>query len=357
MKKIISLLLAMVIAFSFASTAFAKTVSISLDEKKTVTVTSDEEKVYSFKAPSDGIFVVDAKITKGDMAYIYVEYDGNTVNYQEVFAEDEYTVGMSTVKVYFCAETGKTFKIYVGCHSIWELIPDATSKVSFTLSKYDASEIKLGKNQASKNGDVFLFVPEKTGYYNFRSDAASNVDPMIEVNDINGTVEINCDNGYENDRNFDLTVKLTKGKVYAIVLSFEYYYEDAVAKKYSFTVSYNKKIDVDYINLYYDNNKITLFKGNNEYLYYDVVPTGAAPKAEVAFDVENGNIADINLDEDGNVYLYANKVGKTTLTVSADGFSEEYKVVVYPMLFGAIYGFFMNIYYRIINIFNPNPVF
>ncbi len=349
MKKLLSVLLAIITAFSISVTAFAATEAISVDKKITVTLKQDEEKTYSFKAPSQGIYKMTAKILNNSYAYAQIEHDDNFIDYCGIY-KDADDSSCEKCEMLFCADKGSSFKISVG-NDYWEdSVSEKTAKVEITISKYSATAAKVGKNTVSKDGSTFLFVPDKDGKYNFRSSADKTLDPDIEIYDVNGYINYNNDNGYENDMNFDLTVSLKKGKAYAVVCdNYSADFESEPTKGYSFTISYNKKIDVEKIGFEYyeDGQKIILCKGDDDFYFLSVVPTGASPYADVSVSVSNPKVISTELDKDEDtVYVSADKIGKSTITITdAKGASNEYTIVVLPWFFGFIRDIFSRFFF------------
>ena len=226
MKKVLSIFLAIIMALSVCVTASAASDTINLSEKKTITLNRDEEKIYSFKAPQQGIYKLNAKILTEGWADIDVMFNDNIVTASSVYKDDSENgdeiifESDDSCELYFCAEKGSAIAIrtvfdFFGLESLFEEVEVGQSvKIDITVTKFNAPTAKIGKNAVSKDGDIFLFVPDKSGNYNLRSNADENIDPCIEVNDINGSLAFNDDNGYRDDYNFDLTVNLEKGKAY-----------------------------------------------------------------------------------------------------------------------------------------------
>ena len=380
MKKVLSIFLAIIMAFSVSVTAFAATGTLNLNEKKTVTVNPDVTKTYTFKASEQGIYVLKAKlitdksgvaidIMHGDCyvygTYLAANYETIDDGYGEEYIYNEY---MNEDQLYFCA--GKGYSFTVELYGVTELDDGTVSKkakVELTVEKLDAKTAKLGKNTVSKYGNIFMFVPDKTGLYNFRSNAATVVDPYIEVIGVDGIIDCNHDNGFEDDANFDLTINLKKGKVYMI--NCETYSNDWMemepSKGYTFQIAFNKTIKAEQIGLdwYPDGTTIPMIKGDIDSFYVNVIPTGAVPTSKFTVTSSNEKVAAVVVDEEYNeVIIEAIKVGKTTITVcEANGATAEYTITVSPKIvrvmnniFDRIEGFFMTIYYTIIGWFVPD---
>ncbi len=360
MKKVLSIFLAVIMALSVCVTASAASDTVTLSEKKIITLNRDEEKIYSFKAPQQGIYKLNAGILTGGWADIDVMYNDNIVTSSSVFKadsenEDENILPSdNSCELYFCAEKDsaidiRTFFDYFGLKSLFE---DAevgqTVKIEITVTKLNAPAAKVGNNTVSKDGDIFFFVPDKSGRYNFRSNTGEGIDPCIEINDINGSLAFNDDNGYNDDYNFDLTVNLEKGKAYAFVCSvYSVDPESEATKGYSFTVSYNRKIDVEQIGLdWYENGEdIIMMRGDSEIYYIGVVPTGATPYSDITVSVGNEKIAEAEYDaSDSSIYVQAKRIGKTKITLTdISGVSCEYTVKVLPKFIRSIMEFFDSI--------------
>ena len=358
MKKVLSIFLAILMVLSVCVTASAASDIINLGEKKTITLNKDEEKVYNFKAPQQGIYELTAKIITDGWTEIEVIHNDNVATSSALIkvesGNETFMQLDDNCEMHFCAEKGSVFGInFINNFSILESVLEEadigkTVKIEITITKFNAPAAKVGKNTVSKDGNVFLFVPDKSGKYNFRSNADKAIDPCVEVNDINGSLDFNNDNGYEDDYNFDLTVNLKKGNVYALVCNtFFTDWESEPTKGYNFTVSYNKKIDVEQIGLdWYENGeKIIISKGDSEYFYINIVPTGAIPFSDITVSVENEKIAEAEYDDsDNSICVQAKRIGKTTIKVTdISGLSCEYTIKVIPRFISLIMDFFDSI--------------
>lgn len=364
MKKVISIVLAIIMAFSVSVTAFAATSTVKAGVKKTVTLTADVEKDYQFTAEEKGIYTIKANVLSEEgIVYATVIRRGNEVAFATLVPDGFYTE-WENEELYFCANEGSVFTLdFYAVED--ESLPEKV-KIEFTVSKFDAPEIQLGKNKTAKDGTVFLFVPEKTGYYNFRSAAASNVDPYISVFDVNGSIDFNHDSGLPGDLNFDLSVKLTKDKVYGIECVPDEF-DNSVKKSFNFTVSYNKNIEAEYVDVYdfdYSDDPITsddnivLCKGDTEYFYINVAPYGAVPTTEINMFI-SGNAAYVEqmADDPNEFFVYADRVGKSQVAVLSDNdIGTEINVIVLPRFFGIIRDAFQRVAYFFQAIFNRGDV-
>lgn len=320
MKKIISIFLAVIMAFSISVVAFAaENRAVKLGETVTVNINKgDPEETYSFTADEQGIYVLKTKINSFGPF-------GLSINHNSQFIEKTYVLlnsyfsGYQYDEAYFCAEKDSTFEIsnYFGIDK-----PKYPLNAEFTIEKYDAPTAKIGSNEVKQGGSYFLFVPENSGKYNFRSTAPDTIDPKIEVYDENGLVGENDNNGYKDDDNFDLTLTLEKGRIYGIKCETD--------NGYNFTISYNAEINPDEI-VINDGRVIQLLKGQQYVASVEIIPSGSLPYANYTVKSSNESVASVTVNDDGDLVITSHKKGVAEITLTDEsGVSSKCLVLVVP---------------------------
>ncbi len=354
MKKLSCILLALIIALSLSTVAFAAPESISAGETKSVTLTSGQKKVFTFSVKETAVYSIKAK-AKND-CYVTCEVanveSSKFINICIASLDDEESAYCS-----FPAQKGSMFTLTI-CEGTEYVISDdeddmpaydLPAKAEFTLSKSKLPSVALNGTYKVLSGYTeYQFMPSKSGYYNFRSDCKdAEIDPFIEVSDELGNSFTNDDIGYDGDLNFDLTAYLEKGMIYlvrvmadAVVNDFDdYEFTEPENVNFSFTVKDGSKIRPEM--LIAQDNKITLARNDYDYAGVVLAPSGAvlnfneddviitSSNAKVA-DAENVEFFDNEIHFDINSY---NRFGKTTLTVEIPGgISTEIQVKVVPRI-------------------------
>ena len=359
MKKVLSVFLALVMMLSLATVSFAADNAITVGVKKTVTVSATGGDVFAlkFKAPAKDVYNISFKLLNDsevmcDLYYVLDEegftyVDGCALWYDSELDFD-WNPGESDFN--FGAEKNSNFEIDFSLPTDDEGNVPANAKVEVTITRCNASTLKLGTTKIAATGNMFTYTPDKDGVYNFVSTAKSGVDPYIILADIEGVYYDSDDNGREDDFNFDLSVYLYKGVTYYIEVS--EYERDFAPAAYNMTVSYNKKQVAESIELYSQTgaNSLRIYKGDWDYADMYVVPTGAIYNSGIEAYTENEKVASCEYYEgDGYITVYGNKVGTTKLVVTTpDGTSAELKVKVVP----AFFFFFDNLFYTISEFFS-----
>lgn len=347
MKKIISIILALIMALSVSVVAFAADTNIKLGERTVKTLKDCTDYEFDIAIPSDGVYEIKVELlgygelctafcVEGDDENCIVSY------YMGKYEDDEDNFDSFTQK--FIAEKGNEDVI-----SFYSVYCESSSvKVAITVSKSSATSAALGKNKTEAAEDTYyLFTVTKDGYYNFRSENADKYDPYIFITDSNGIVDSNDDIGYEDDSDFDVTVYLKKGQS-ILVNIVNRGDNDGKYGQISYTISFNKKIDVEALETWWLVDSISLNIGE---VFEDgiiTVPYGAFPTADITAKSSDENVASVEYDsETGCIYIYANGAGTATVTVSAaNGVDYSYDVKVYS----AIETFFRSIIERLIEI-------
>lgn len=320
MKKIISIFLAVIMAFSISVVAFAaENRAVKLGETVTVNINKgDPEETYSFTADEQGIYVLKTKINSFGPFGLSINHNSQCIEKTYVLL-NSYFSGYQYDEAYFCAEKDSTFEIsnYFGIDK-----PKYPLNAEFTIEKYDAPTAKIGSNEVKQGGSYFLFVPENSGKYNFRSTAPDTIDPKIEAYDENGLVGENDNNGYEDDDNFDLTMTLEKGRIYGIKCETD--------NGYNFTISYNADIRPEKI-VINDGRVIQLLKGQQYVASVEIIPSGSLPYANYTVKSSNESVASVTVNDDGDLVITSHKKGVAEITLTDEsGVSSKCLVLVVP---------------------------
>lgn len=364
MKKVLSILLAMVMILSLSSAAFAAGGIVTTDKLHRVDFkNAGDSESYTFVAPSDGIYVLKTEILS---AYGLIsagicrgeDYIDSSVMFAATGIDETDVLGgffdFKSSETYFCAERGQMFTVkfedesYAVDEALSEFDVDfgytsadfIPSAVKFIIEKADVREIEVGGTYTVENGEeMFLFAPDKDGYYNFRSQAESPVDPTIFITRSDGMVKANDDNGYKDDHNFDLTTDFQAGKVYMVECS-TYSYDEEATDSYTFTVSDGSNIKADYLES--DTSYIMVAEGYTNHAYISVVPTGAMADVDT-FNVyvEDESVASAYI-VDGYLEVEGLNTGRTTVTVEDpdSGATLDIPVIVYPQSIQAVIDIF-----------------
>lgn len=206
-----------------------------------------------------------------------------------------------------------------------------TVNAEFTIERSDAPVAKIGSNEVEKGGSYFLFVPENSGKYNFRSIAPDTIDPRIEIYYENGLIGENDNNGYEKDKNFDLTLTLEKGKIYGIKCEAD--------KGYNFLISYNAEIKPEEIVIDGGNRVFQLIKGEQCVASVSVIPNGATAYANYTVKSSNESVASVTIKDDGDLVITSHKKGAAEITLTDEsGASSKCLVLVVPKWMAAAEG-------------------
>lgn len=326
MKKVISVILAIVMTFSISVTVFAENDTVKLNEKNIVSIgIRGNKEFYNFTTAEKGIYVLKAEIIDSGSVKYSVIYNSNSVittRVNQITKQNE---------VLFCAEENSTLSIMV--HDAYldtAVTGDETVTSAFIIEKYDVPTAIIGENKVKDSGTYFSFIPEQSGYYNFHSNAPEGVDPKIEIYDINGLKDENDNSGLKDDKNFDLTANLEKGKVYGIKCE--------ASSGFSYTVSYNKKVGLG--NLIIDNGYIMFerlniadfFVANNHYeVPLTYVPNGAKEYTNLKAESGDENVVSASINSDGNLVLDTHNAlfSTVTITITSDnGLKVDYNILV-----------------------------
>ncbi len=327
-KKILSVLLAVVMMFSFAAVAFAadgetgeigKTYSFKLN--------AYEQREFKFTANKDGFYYADAEIAKNSS----IRLTSDMSSASSISSGNDYLYGMSALYLHKNDE----FMVYVDNSAENIAVRD---EITFTVNYLPDASLKEGKNTVDGALSFFRFTAKKDGLYNFRSSDSGSVDPAVVIytaDKLLWKLGSNDNIGYEGDLNFDLTVPLEADTSYYAVVWCNN--RNAESKPFTVTVSYNRDINAEKISLptsKLSKNTITIFRTEEYCEYVDLVPSGAAYSDKLTVTVGNEKIITAEFINGNALKITALKVGKTTVTIAADsGVQQTYTVIVLPFIF------------------------
>ncbi len=322
MKKLLSILLAVVMMFSISIIAFAAdSTSIEIDKEYTVTL-ENSTKEYTFVAPEDGAYLISASILyKKDSlgtATVTVDKEGETLSYINLFYWDN--TEMDILLDFRCLEDEDVFMATKGSKltvtaeaGMPEYEPDDVRfpEATFTFKITSANnlrEIKIGESYTVKGEEYFIFKPAEDGVI----DIWSHQCPSISVMDIDGNAyygELDSLTGFPADVAFEYEA----GKIYGIYVDSGYDEENNPVDSV-FHVADATTIQPDVIEI----DDITVIWGQDELILADIYPIGSRYNCgELECSIENEKIATVEYDSDLETYvIHGRRPGKTTLTIT-----------------------------------------
>lgn len=325
-RKIICILLALVMAFPLALPAFAQTEeSTDYCASYSFHMTLFETVKYTFTAPEKGIYAFRSDV-------YYAGY-GITLN---IGGELDVLTGPDEPSVegnnYFSLDKNETVEI-MAHRGTWPLSLQPVISFSVDVEYIGNKTIGLGETKISGKSNFYTFVPEKDGYYTFKSEEnksmATNIDfvtgdPWIW----DGMYRLYGDNGDY----YEFRTMLTAGEKYVIFAACG---DDSdETKTCTVNISFEPDMKVDTVSLYsYDDGETILLDtifGLEELLSYS--PHTKKYCSGVTVSVENEKIAEAEIDEDGYLIITTHKKGETMLTlttVTGNQVSYKIKVVSY----------------------------
>lgn len=354
MKKILSVVLAVVMMFSVSIIAFAeKGSSIELDKEYTVTLKNDTAN-YTFTAPEDGAYRLSAsiKFKEKDFGIASVVVGNEEKIFSSIHlyfmdvSEEEDILDFSNFEDddIFMAKKDSDLDVSVeiGLPDSEENITFTETTVTFKITRVqDLKEIKIGESYMANGTEYFIFKPTEDGV----CDIWSYECPNISVMDTYGNMyygSIDTD-GFPADVPF----KYKAGELYGIYVEGSYDKNDKPVDSV-FHVVDGKTISPDVIEL----DDITVIKRTSENVYPEVYPIGSMFNYD-RLDVSVGNeriaTAEYN-PETGSITVYGKHYGKTTLTVTEpiSGTTAEVEVEV----ISRTTNFFRNVFEFIKGIFD-----
>lgn len=334
MKKALSVLLAVVMMWSFSMIAFAAKPVVELGEEYTVE-TGEESIRYSFTVPEDGMYKLSARIEVDGKnlasAEIDVLLDDNYYASVDLFYADNSKLNpdpdsdfnlddfnITEDDDYFVARGGAELTVRISNDAIPfgeenYRIPDST--VLFRITKADKlREIKMGESY-TVNGDkeYFILKPTEDAVYNIWSYGCSYISVMNLKGESDGDFS-------SDDLPADYTFEAKAGEIYGICAEGDrgiepiFYVVDATT------------ISPDVIEL----DDITVVRGEDEYTFVEIYPVGARYNCgSLEVKVGNEKIATAEYDAENEVIVvHGKRLGRTTLTVTEPNFGTTAEVEI-----------------------------
>ena len=340
MKKISSIILALILALSLATTAFADgPESIKPGDTKHIYLEQTEDTSYIFTASSTGAYKLSVEMENNGFASFEI-YNFENSEEDLYFASVDSELSEAFV---FPASKGSSFEIDIyeasGAEEFDDDYYDTESEITITLEKINAPSISVGNTyKVTEDSAYYLFTPSKSGNYNFRSSADSTrFDPIISTYDEYAySNSYNDDIGYDGNYNFDLSAYYEKGELYLVAVDTVFFEdEDYDNINYSFKVSSADNIKPEYITVY-DSDSISMAKRDYTYISGAVIPSGSRVNIDyddISVYSSNPRVADVTYTDiyDGEIEVEVTsyKLGKTTITFElANGEKTEIKVKV-----------------------------
>lgn len=360
MKKILSIVLAVVMMFSASMIAFAADGStLELGKDYTVTV-KDNAVTYTFIAPEDGAYSVSASIAQDHdcEAYITIENDEflfSEINlyYYSPTDEDDFSYSNVSSNDVFMVKGGTEVTVSVNAGSPYYDIDESElteATVSFKIEiANDLREIKIGESYITNGGEYFLFKPTEDGF----CDIWSHSCPYISVMTIDGDITSASQDFYTGFP-ADLPFYYEAGKIYGI-------YVDSNYDKSGNPIDSEFNV-VDALTIYPDvieAEDVTVVWGKDAYVDVEVYPLGSVFNCG-AIDCQVGNekIATVEFDPLTESYVvHGKRPGTTTLTITetASGVTAEVEVEVITRttnFFRTVFNFISGIFDFISGLFN-----
>lgn len=323
MKKLLSIVLAVVMMFSISMIAFAAdSTSIELDKEYTVTLKADEAN-YTFIAPEDGAYVISASLKANDddfgFATVSVGDEDNIVSSIYLYyingLEDEdglFDVAELNDKDLFMAK--KDAPLTVSVNTSFPYVEDDSIEYSDTTVTFkitsvnDLREIKIGESYTVLGDEYFIFKPTEDGI----ADIWSHQCQSISIMDTDGNI-------YYGDKDFltgfpaDVAFEYEAGKIYGVYVESDYN-DEGESIDSIFHVVDAKTVRPDVIEM----DDITVIWGQDEFLWADIYPLGSIYNCgEFEYSIENEKIATVEYDSESESYvIHGRRPGKTTLTVT-----------------------------------------
>ena len=305
MKKVLSIILALIMAFTIALPAFATNEQqVELGNRTNISVRNEVKDVV-FTPSKDGFYMLTVDGVGGnldDVSYMLSFNNTETWNEKEEIWEYRFVgeEGKSAVATFDAGNAGYTVSVLF-------------EEVLFETLNEGKNSVKIGPEER-----FFKFVPEKSGYYNFASECSEVV--AFEILDADELNDFNMGNGYE--AGFDWTVKLEAGKVYVAGISSE----KEINCDVIVTCGKTEKVDKLYLN-----GRHWMSKDSIESIDLYFAPTGSITTADIKITSSDESIVSVGEFDRKfcDVVIGShNKPGKAVITVTADGVTETYKVKV-----------------------------
>ncbi len=357
MKKLLSIVLAVVMMFSISIIAFAAdNPSIELDKEYTVTLKADEAN-YTFIAPEDGAYIISAslKYKENDFGVATISVGNDEYYFSSVYlyfidGMDEEAANLNMAKLndsdIFMAKKGAALTVSVATGlSILESedIEYTDTTVTFKIASVNnLREIKIGESYTVNGEEYFLFKPTENGTV----DLWSHQCQIISIMDTDGSV-------FSGEQDFltgfpaDVAFEYEAGEVYGVCVNSGTDEENNPIDSV-FHVVDAKTVQPDVIDL----EDITVVWGDTESFYPQIYPLGSIYNCgELEYTIENEKIATVEYDSELDIYIiHGKRPGKTTLTVTEPNYGVTRTVEVEVITRTA--NFFRTIFAFVSSIFN-----
>lgn len=356
MKKLLSIVLAVVMMFSISMIAFAAdSTSIELDKEYTVTLKADEAN-YTFIAPEDGAYIISAslKVEEHDIGFATVSVGNDDFVFSSMVlfyvnaVDEENPIDMSRLNDndLFMAKKDEALTVSVNTGFPYfddEDIEYFDTTVTFKItSASDLREIKIGESYNVNGEEYFLFKPTEDGI----ADIWSHQCQSISIMDTDG----NTYYGYKDllaDFPADVAFEYEAGKIYGVYVESDYN-DEGESIESAFHVVDAKTVRPDVIEM----DDITVIWGQDDIISAEIYPLGSVFNCgELEYTIENEKIATIEYDSDLETYvIHGRRPGKTTLTVTEPNYGVTRTVEVEVIT--RTTNFFRTVYAFISNLFN-----
>lgn len=315
-KKIISILLALVMAFSLALPAFAETekemgvytevcasYDFHLENNKTVE--------YTFTAPQKGVYFF-----WND--YTFLER-GVTISFGDFYEEEREPLNAEP------SSEGTTFRILeknetviIKAQKKFNLSADKTFDFRVTVEYLGNNTLKSGKNAIKNDDRFYIFKPDKDGIYNFKASDKVYMSVIF-------------DDSWDDDLS-SLTVKLKAGQEYIVELSSDVDGNDKFVP-YTVTTTYNPVIKADEaeLELTYDcNDRFIIDRLAPSYAKIKYTPHSSRYTSGVTASFDKEGFADVEFTDDETIKITPHKIGKATMTLTTES-GNQVSYVVYSV--------------------------
>ena len=350
MKKVLSVFLAIMMLMSYAVLASAAGSDITVNVAKKVTLGVSETK-FSFKAPETGVYRLSIKCLSRGYVYAAIPGLGEEDDYYAVWSSSEnvFEDSKEDSSECFVAKKGQTVTIFAANSNEGyvdeygdEIVLPSTSSAEILISSVDAESVASGREYRFTGETYYLFIPTKSGYYNFRSASDDFTDADIYVMDASDfSISSNLD-GFDS-LEFDYNNYFVAGNVYMIqclAYTFHYdeegiVYDDGFNGNSKFKIADGSNITAD--NIICSENSIEMDKGDQYSIavFYDR-PAAAAVADDFIIDSSRPRVCTVDTlygyETEGyrEILITGLRAGRTTLTVTdpASGSSTEIEVKV-----------------------------
>lgn len=336
MKKIISFILAMVMALSVMVVAFAADETITVGKEKTVIVKSDQDCVITFTAPKDGVYSLSASCSGSftEDEYVYFDLvndksgDECAISFYEICHSQN--VNDDKYNRSFIVKKGEKYDINISAYNHRNIVQQTVLKLLISEKKYP--DIYIGKTnfKTSYSGNLgksgyFIFTPDKDGFYNFKTNTPKTdlIDFSFYLYGTSGLLTYNPFGGSEGAGDFDLSHYLYAGEKYLIYTSGCLLDGKDEVTEYTLDISHGTKKEVKeiFFDLYstpiYE--PVELRPGETNSMEVRCSPYGSQSMAGITAKSSNEKVATVEYRAStGMATIHGNGVGRTRITFTTD---------------------------------------